>query len=315
MSEQIGIYKITNTSNGKVYIGQSRKLNIRINDHKNKLRKNKHVNEHLQHSWNMSGEDVFNFEVIENCTLEDLNKREYFWINFYKSYSRDYGYNVEIPNTEDIVKVVAEETKAKISSSKILFSEEELISYLQEFYYMESRVPTQRDFINKAFGNYPAYSVFIERFGSFKNAIIEAGLYDYVSNKKLFYRKEVSKEDVINCFKKFIEKNGRFPSPLEQRCTKNNGLYSTGIILKHFKDIQELKDVFGFTKESLIKEENENSLLALQELYKIEGSLSARSIDKSKITRSGKFYRNRFGNLENACRLAKVPYNVRKEAN
>ena len=58
-------YSITNTINGKVYIGQSTTYPRRWTEHKKHLRKNTHPNKHLQQDWNEHGKDAFVFEVIE----------------------------------------------------------------------------------------------------------------------------------------------------------------------------------------------------------------------------------------------------------
>jgi group I intron endonuclease len=77
------IYKITNIENNKIYVGQTKFLNIekRFWSHKNSLSKNKHHNNHLQNSWNKYGEDKFKFEIIEKVLSYDLlNTREIYWI-------------------------------------------------------------------------------------------------------------------------------------------------------------------------------------------------------------------------------------------
>jgi hypothetical protein len=58
-------YSITNTINGKVYIGQSTQYSRRWTTHKRNLRKNTHPNKRIQQDWNEYGEDAFVFEVIE----------------------------------------------------------------------------------------------------------------------------------------------------------------------------------------------------------------------------------------------------------
>lgn len=67
-----GIYKIVNTSNGKIYIGSSMQLKRRISHHINSLRANRHINPHLQNSWNLYGEDSFDFRVMLFCHKNQL---------------------------------------------------------------------------------------------------------------------------------------------------------------------------------------------------------------------------------------------------
>lgn len=90
---QIGIYSITCTKNGRRYIGQSRVLNKRKWQHFNELDHNKHHNKYLQNTYNKYKKENFKFEVIENCEIEKLNEREAYWISYYNSNDIKLGYN------------------------------------------------------------------------------------------------------------------------------------------------------------------------------------------------------------------------------
>ncbi len=90
---QIGIYSITCTKNGRKYIGQSRVLNKRKWQHFNELKHNKHHNKYLQNTYNKYSLDNFKFEVIEHCEVEELNEKEAYWINYYNSNDIKLGYN------------------------------------------------------------------------------------------------------------------------------------------------------------------------------------------------------------------------------
>lgn len=109
MAMIIGIYMIKNLSNNKVYIGQSVNINKRWNDHKSKLENNKHENLHLQGAYNQYGQDCFEFSIICECEEKDLNRKEKFYINKYRSYMPEYGYNLtkggdsEYEFSEDII--------------------------------------------------------------------------------------------------------------------------------------------------------------------------------------------------------------------
>ena len=90
----IGIYKITNLVNSKIYIGQSRQIEKRFQQHKNQA---KFLEEDKWYSplyidMYSFGIDNFSFEVIEECTIEELNEKEEYWIKYYNS--QENGYNI-----------------------------------------------------------------------------------------------------------------------------------------------------------------------------------------------------------------------------
>ena len=123
----IGIYSITNLINGKRYIGKSRNLKDRISSHKCQLRKdvrNKDTNRYLFNAVKKYGMGNFNFEVIE-CLLdldqEYLADREIYWMDYYKSYERDFGYNLIKESvygrilSEDTLKLKSEMSMGKLN--------------------------------------------------------------------------------------------------------------------------------------------------------------------------------------------------------
>jgi len=91
---KIGIYKITNNINGKFYIGSSNNIENRWTLHRNKLRGNCHINPKLQNAWNFYGEDKFDFTVIEETEIPKLFEREQYYLDTFKPYMRDIGYNI-----------------------------------------------------------------------------------------------------------------------------------------------------------------------------------------------------------------------------
>lgn len=57
---------------GKIYIGQSQNVILRLADHIRNLRKNKHPNIHLQRAWKQCAGVGFVFEPLLFCEVEEL---------------------------------------------------------------------------------------------------------------------------------------------------------------------------------------------------------------------------------------------------
>ena len=88
----IGIYKIVNTYNGKVYIGQTQDIEQRHMQHFTKLEHGNHPNKQMQKEYNLY-KKYFTFSLVEECPLSLLNRAEKHWIEYYKSNNVLYGYN------------------------------------------------------------------------------------------------------------------------------------------------------------------------------------------------------------------------------
>lgn len=89
--DKSGVYKITNTTNGKFYIGSSKDIEQRFDEHKKKLKNNSHINPILQNSWNYYGENNFTFEILEEC--ENYIEREQYYLDTFQPY-KGTGYNI-----------------------------------------------------------------------------------------------------------------------------------------------------------------------------------------------------------------------------
>lgn len=111
------IYKITNTTNNKKYIGQSvPDHNKRMTNHRYELNKGIHKNRHLQSAWNKYGGSQFLFEKIDFAKdFVELDQLEAYYIKKFKSNDRRYGYNIR--GGGQLVHICAEETKQKISAA------------------------------------------------------------------------------------------------------------------------------------------------------------------------------------------------------
>lgn len=95
-NQRCGIYIIFNLVNGKRYIGSSKNLYNRINQHYQDLRNGKHHNTHLQASWNKYGEESFTASVLEYCNESDQYLREQYYIDIIQP---EYNQNFDIQET------------------------------------------------------------------------------------------------------------------------------------------------------------------------------------------------------------------------
>ena len=86
------IYKITNTLNDKIYIGQTIKtVQKRFTQHKNNSNKEYFSQIVLYKAFNKYGIENFICEEIEEVPNDKLDEREKYWIEYYDSYFN--GYN------------------------------------------------------------------------------------------------------------------------------------------------------------------------------------------------------------------------------
>lgn len=83
----IGIYLIKNKITNECYIGQSKDINKRWNNHKNNVGNSKY---NLYSDISFYGLSNFDFSVIEECGISELDSREMYWI---KKYQED-GYSL-----------------------------------------------------------------------------------------------------------------------------------------------------------------------------------------------------------------------------
>jgi|JI10StandDraft_1071094.scaffolds.fasta_scaffold11433_15 group I intron endonuclease len=103
-----GIYAILNEINNKIYVGSSKYIGERLNEHKYDLIKNIHSNNRLQKSFLKYGIEKFIFILLEKCDENVLLSREQFYMDFYRSYDKNFGYNI-CPTANRTV--ISEETR------------------------------------------------------------------------------------------------------------------------------------------------------------------------------------------------------------
>lgn len=125
-----GIYKIVNKINGKYYLGSSKNVYRRLNEHITYLIGNYHYNYHLQNAWNVYGENNFYFIIITQVDSQLLFDAEQFYfndINKEESYNESFIANRPEMNVETRSKIsnshkgkiISDETKQKLKKARL----------------------------------------------------------------------------------------------------------------------------------------------------------------------------------------------------
>lgn len=116
------IYKITNRKNGKIYIGQTiNSLEYRFNQHYREARSERRLGKNNSRFHNALLKypiEDFKKEVLEEVEKEKLNEREIYWISFFKSDDREFGYNIgagggSASRSEEVKRKIGNKTKLR----------------------------------------------------------------------------------------------------------------------------------------------------------------------------------------------------------
>jgi group I intron endonuclease len=112
----IGIYKIINITNNKVYIGQSYNIERRLKEHeKNYVFKGYHLQKAIKkYGWSSFNTEIL-IQITEDAyTQELLDFYETYFVFYYDSINYIYGYNIKFPGSHG---KASKESKRKMSEN------------------------------------------------------------------------------------------------------------------------------------------------------------------------------------------------------
>lgn len=90
----IGIYKITNNINNHSYVGLSTHIEDRWKYHQDPYNWNREKSKSLYQAIKKYGIKNFSFEILEECSVEELSEKEKYYIKKYDTYKN--GYNMTL---------------------------------------------------------------------------------------------------------------------------------------------------------------------------------------------------------------------------
>ena len=111
----VGIYKITNLINGKIYIGQSINIQQRWKAHRSKpfYKEGEQYQTPFYRAIRKYGLNNFSFEVIEECFESELNDKEQYYIQYYDTINPAKGYNLTKGGQSGSIEVLLSDSQIK----------------------------------------------------------------------------------------------------------------------------------------------------------------------------------------------------------
>ena len=96
----IGIYKITNKINNHSYIGLSTKVEERWKYHQSPYNQQRESYKSLYKAFKKYGIENFTFEILEECSIQELGEKEKYYITKYDTYKN--GYNMTTGGEDNV---------------------------------------------------------------------------------------------------------------------------------------------------------------------------------------------------------------------
>ena len=192
----IGIYKITKKDKGKSYIGQSNNIERRFKEHQYK------TDIPVELAIQKYGIDAFTYEIIEECSLEELDEKEKYWIAYYNTY-KGFGYNCSEGGGNN---------RCENNGRTKLTNEE--VSYIRECYDLHMR----RREVYEKFKNKISFSAFASIWDGTTWKEIKPEVYTEENKKYYMYeatnggkseRACLTDEEVLKCRTRYVEETAK----------------------------------------------------------------------------------------------------------
>lgn len=216
---------------------------------------------------------------------------------------------------------LSNDNKVKYTSFEGL-SKDDLIDILIN-YNENIGFPVQREFVSK--NQLPSYGVYDIKFGSFRNALIIAGIDIPEDRKKYFDRDPLSDDEMLKLLSHHVEEQLRDSGDLLdcKAIDSIRGIPSVGTYLERFESLSNMYSLIGYDYDDFHNQQDKNAMkMDLVELSQsLKRTPSSRDIDKMSkmgLMKSAKSYTYHFGSINDAqvaCGLLPTIIGRRKSKN
>lgn len=194
-----GIYMWTNKINNKKYIGKSKNLANRKRGYRNEI--NRGSNRPIIKEMRNIGINIFEYTILEKCdnfTEDKLLKREQFWMDYYNTQDKNYGYNVL-----DASNTISSFSNIGSSNSKAILNEEEVLE-IRKSIYIEEIPPYE---LYKIYKDKISYDTFCKAYRgeTWKNVDLSMVKPRKIKRKGI-KKAKLTKEEVVDIRKRFANK-------------------------------------------------------------------------------------------------------------
>lgn len=121
-----GIYLIRNNINNKVYIGQSVDIKRRAQEHIRSAQPNKYSaksqrdrNTPIHRAMQKYGIEYFTITILEECSKEELNNKEQYWIKMFNATDKQIGYNLTKGGQNNFALKGEQHSQAKLTQVQV----------------------------------------------------------------------------------------------------------------------------------------------------------------------------------------------------
>lgn len=185
MQEKCGIYKITNKINNKSYIGKSKHIYERWRQHHTEpYNPNARTyNTIFYRAIRKYGLDQFQFEILEECSEEQLNEKEKYWIKKYNTYILEpdsQGYNMteggemtsfQLQYDINLIEKLWKEGKTHQEIREIVNCGQQVLTRYLDYLDIDVSERRKRGSLCKAILQFKMDGTFIQEFSSISEAV------------------------------------------------------------------------------------------------------------------------------------------------